>query len=80
MSKRCKTLYETVDKCFECRYPINMKKLPHNRIYFFCESGEARGHDGSMPRIVRVGTHRNGNFQSRIRDHYTPDTKMSFDA
>ena len=80
MSERCKTLHEIVDRCFECRYPINLKRLPHNGIYFFYESGETWGHCGSMPRIVRVGTHRNGNFQLRIRDHYIPDTKMDFDA
>ena len=80
MSERCKMLHEIVNKCFECRYPINMKKLPHNGIYFFYESGEMWGHGGDMPRVVRVGTHRNGNFQSRIRDHYIPDTKMDFDA
>ena len=80
MSDRCKALHETVDKCIECRYPIDMKKLPHNGIYFFYERGEMWGHGGSMSRIVHVGTHRNCNFQSRIRDHYTPDTKMSFDA
>ena len=80
MSERCKALHKIVDKCLECRYPIDMKKLPHNGIYFFYERGEMWGHGGSMSRIVHVGTHRNGNFQSRIRDHYTPDTKMSFDA
>ena len=80
MSERCKAFHEIVGKCRECRYPINMKKLPHNGIYFFYERGEMWGHGDSMPRIVRVGTHRNSNFQSRIRDHYIPDTKMDFDA
>ena len=80
MSERCKALHEIVDKCFECRYPVNMKRLPHNGIYFFYESGETWGHGGNTPRVVRVGTHRNGNFQSRIRDHYIPDTKMDFDV
>lgn len=80
MSERCKAFHEIVGKCLECRYPIDMKKLPHNGIYFFYESGEMWGHGGNTPRMVRVGTHRNGNFQSRIRDHYIPDTKMDFDA
>ena len=80
MSDRCKVLHRIVDKCLECQHPIDMKKLPHNGIYFFYERGEMWGHGGNMPRIVHVGTHRNGNFQSRIRDHYTPDTKMDFDA
>ena len=80
MSDRCKVLHEIVNKCLEYRYPIDMKKLPHNGIYFFYEGGEMWGHGDSMPRIVRVGTHRNGNFQSRIRDHYIPERKMDFDA
>lgn len=80
MSDRCKALHEIVDKCLEYRYPINMGKLPHNGIYFFYERGEMWGHGDNMSRIVHVGTHRNGNFQSRIMDHYTPDTKMSFDV
>ena len=80
MSDRCKVLHEIVDECLECRYPINMKKLPHNGIYFFYEGGEMGGHGCNTPRMVRVGTHRNGNFQSRILDHYIPDTKIDFDA
>ena len=80
MSERCKAFHEIVGKCLECQYPIDMKKLPHNGIYFFYERSEMWGHGGNTPRMVRVGTHRNGNFQSRIRDHYIPDTKMDFDA
>jgi hypothetical protein len=52
------------------RYPFRLEELPKNGIYFFYENGEVWGHGGEKPRIVRVGTHRQGNFRSRIADHY----------
>jgi hypothetical protein len=43
------------------------------------EAGERWGHGGELPRIVRVGTHREGNFRSRMADHYVIDErKMEF--
>jgi hypothetical protein len=47
--------------------------LPENGIYFFYEDGEVWGHGGNKPRIVRVGTHKDGNFRSRIKEHYLLD-------
>jgi hypothetical protein len=33
------------------------------------------------PRIVRIGTHKDGNFRSRICEHFLlDDSKMTFDA
>ncbi len=52
---------------------------PRNGIYFFYESGESWGHGGDCQRIVRVGTHREGNFRSRMADHYVVnERKMEF--
>jgi len=56
-------------------------KLPENGIYFFYESGEIWGHGGYKPRIVRIGTHKDGNFRSRIKEHFLLDkSKMNFNA
>ena len=41
--------------------------------------GECCGHHAERPRIVRVGTHRNGNFRSRIAEHFLlNERKMVF--
>jgi hypothetical protein len=54
--------------------------LPENGIYFFYERDEIGGHGGRKPRIVRIGTHKEGNFRSRIKEHYLLDeSKMNFD-
>ncbi|MGD0318948.1 MAG: hypothetical protein ABSB56_04570 [Nitrososphaerales archaeon] len=52
------------------RFPFELKDLPKNGIYFFYEDGEKWGHGSGEPRIVRIGTHKDGNFQSRISEHY----------
>jgi hypothetical protein len=60
-------------------YPFVLASLPTNGIYFFYEEGECCGHQGTKPRIVRVGTHRDGNFRSRIAEHFLLDErKMAF--
>jgi hypothetical protein len=41
-------------------WPFTSDQLPRNDIYFFFEKGETWGHGGDRPRIVRVGTHREG--------------------
>jgi hypothetical protein len=39
------------------------------------------GHGGFRPRVVRIGTHKDGNFRSRIIEHYLLDeSKMNFDS
>jgi len=52
------------------KYPFKLETLPENGIYFFYEDGEFWGHGGKKLRIVRVGTHRDGNFKSRIKEHF----------
>jgi hypothetical protein len=66
----CKRLHDLIRELPETRWPFSLKILPRNGIYFFYEAGEIWGHGGDRPRIVRVGTHREGNFPSRMADHY----------
>jgi hypothetical protein len=62
-------------------YPFDREQLPENGIYFFYEKGEVWGHGGNQPRIVRIGTHREGNFRSRIAEHFLlNEVKMNFDV
>jgi hypothetical protein len=62
------------------RFPFKLETLPENGIYFFYEDGEFWGHGGEKLRIVRVGTHKDGNFRSRIREHFLLDEAwMDFD-
>lgn len=72
MSYTCKWLHNQLEQLPLIGYSFS-KELPHNGIYFFYESGEIWGHGGNKLRIVRVGTHRAGNFGSRIREHYLLD-------
>jgi hypothetical protein len=52
------------------------RHLPLERgIYFFYERGECCNHKGGRSRIVRVGTHRDGNFRSRISEHFLLDER-----
>lgn len=76
-TKNCEWLHKTLVSLPLVRYPFVLEKLPDNGIYFFYEDGEVNAHN-SKPRIVRVGTHRNNNFRSRINDHYLLNG-MSFD-
>ena len=79
MSVDCKRLHDLVQALPETRWPFDLAHLPRNGIYFFCEAGEVWGHGGDRPRIVRVGTHREGNFRSRMADHYViNERKMEF--
>ena len=66
----CKRLHRKLERVPLTRYPFKLDDLPENGIYFFYEVGEKWGHGGKKPRIVRVGTHRDGNFRSRIAEHY----------
>ena len=80
MSELCKWLHEQLQQLPLIKFPFNLEQLPDNGIYFFYEQGEIWGHGGDKPRIVRIGTHRDGNFRSRIAEHYLLDeSKMNFD-
>ena len=64
------------------RHPFPLDRLPRNGIYFFYEDGEIWGHGGdARPRIVRIGTHRDGNFRSRMNEHFLlSESSIRFDA
>ncbi|MCX5814155.1 MAG: hypothetical protein NT178_16670 [Proteobacteria bacterium] len=90
MSKNCKWLHEQLERLPLMKYPIEhehrfynpfgLHYLPENGIYFFYENGESWGHGGDKPRIVRIGSHKQGNFRKRIMQHYFfDDRKMNFD-
>lgn len=62
-------------------FPFDLNYLPYNGVYFFYEQGETWGHGGDRARIVRIGTHRDGNFRNRISEHYLLDeSKIDFDS
>lgn len=76
----CHWLHATLEELPMIRYPFDTNILPVNGIYFFYQEGEFWGHGGNMPKIVRIGTHRDGNFRSRIKEHFLFDeSKMNFD-
>ena len=75
----CDWLHQSIDALPLFSYPFDPDALPRNGIYFFYEKGERCGHPKGNPRIVRVGTHRNGNFRSRIAEHFLlNEQKMAF--
>ena len=65
----CRAVHEATRALPRVAYPFAGSDLPRDGIYFFFEAGEYDAHTGDE-RIVRVGTHRNGNFRSRISEHY----------
>jgi hypothetical protein len=83
MSELCRWLHEQIEPLGLIDYKVlrqGLETLPVNGIYFFYEEGELWGHGGNKQRIVRVGTHRDGNFRSRIAEHYLLDeARMNFD-
>jgi hypothetical protein len=91
VTSTCKWLHESLETLQLIRHPFDIdKQLPDNSIYFFYEDGEVWGHgnvedgtinDNNKPRIVRIGTHKDGNFKSRISGHFLlGECKMSFNS
>jgi hypothetical protein len=61
--------------------PFDSKLLPNNGVFFFYEEGENSDHGSgiSRSRIVRIGTHKENNFRSRISEHFLlNESKMKF--
>lgn len=76
----CHWLHNVLEELPMILYPFDTNILPVNGIYFFYQEGEFWGHGGNEPKIVRIGTHREGNFRSRIKEHFLfDDSKMNFD-
>jgi|ERR1017187_244164 hypothetical protein len=81
MLETCEWLHKVLAPLPVVAYPFDLKRLPRNGIYFLYEQGEACGHHGHWPRIVRVGTHKEGNFRSRISEHFLlNERRMNFDV
>ena len=79
MSEHCKWLHEQLEQLPLIKFPFKLEQLPDNGIYFFYEKGEIWGHGGDNSRIVRIGTHKEGNFRSRIKEHFLLDeSRMGF--
>lgn len=80
-SDACKWIHQELEQLGLVSWPFQASSLPLNGIYFFYERGEVWGHGGDHPRIVRAGSHRDGNFRSRISEHFLPNAqKMNFNA
>lgn len=81
MSALCKWLHRNLVELKLFRYPFFLQELPTDAIYFFYEDGESWGHGGHEQRITRIGTSKDGNFRSRINEHFMiNDAWMEFDA
>ena len=81
MADLCEWLHDQLERLPAIQYPFDLNRLPENGIYFLYEKGETWGLGGERPRIVRIGTHREGNFRSRIAEHFLlNERKMDFDA
>ena len=82
ISEKCSWLHNQLECLSLVKFPFDIKSLPTNGIYFFYEKGEMTDHrkNGSIPRIVRIGTHKENNFQSRISEHFllNESKRMSF--
>jgi hypothetical protein len=81
-NESCKWLHEKLELLGPTvKFPFALDRLPLDGIYFFYEEGEIWGHGGKKPRIVRIGTHRDGNFRSRMSEHFLlNESAMKFDA
>lgn len=79
MPNLCQWLHEQLEPLPLIKYPFNLNHLPTDGIYFFYEEGETWSHGGTKPRIVRIGTNKQGNFQHRISEHYLlNEAKMNY--
>jgi hypothetical protein len=79
--EKCKWLHDQLELLPIFKYPFDPKLLPNNGIYFFYEEGEVSDHgDGILrPRIVRIGTHKENNFRTRISEHFLlNESRMKF--
>lgn len=78
-AQSCKWLHGQLNRLRTFKWHFDLNELPDDGIYFFYEKGEVWGHGGGEPKIVRIGSCRNGNFKSRISEHYLwKKEKMNF--
>lgn len=79
-SENCAWLHNQLESLPLVKFPFDVKSLPCNGIYFFYEEGELTDHGyGISQRIVRIGTHKENNFQTRISEHFLlNESKLNF--
>jgi hypothetical protein len=79
-SEKCGWLHNQLESLPLVKFPFDVKSLPSNCIYFFYEVGETTEHGyGINQRIVRIGTHKENNFQTRISKHFLlNESKLNF--
>lgn len=80
----CRWLHEKLESLYLIKFSFDLTKLPDNGIYFFYEEGENSTHinydyddnnnssisTNAKARIVRIDMHTEGNFSSRISEHF----------
>ncbi len=79
-TETCSWLHLKLESLPIITFPFDKGGLPEKGIYFFYEDGENSDHgNGLNPRIVRIGTHKKDNFNSRISEHFLlNESKMNF--
>jgi hypothetical protein len=81
MNDICQRIHLILESAPLIRYPFNLETLPSEAIYVMHEDGETWGHGDNSPRIVQIGTQRDGNFAARLAQHFVLDEgKMDFDG
>jgi hypothetical protein len=82
MSEMCRWIHHNLEKLPITKFPFDLNELPKNGIYFFYEEGEDVDHGyGLRSRIVRIGSHKEGNFRTRIAEHFLlNESKMNFSS
>lgn len=81
MSEKCSWLHEQLERLPLIRFPFDLEQLSENGIYFFYEDEEVCKHGDCKLRIIRIGISHDGNFRSRIAEHFLFDeNEMGFDA
>jgi hypothetical protein len=80
LSEKCGWLHNQLESLPVVKFPFNVKSLPSNGVNFFYEEGEMTEHGNSIrPRIVRIETHKENNFQTRISEHFLlNESKLNF--
>jgi hypothetical protein len=79
-SEKCSWLHNQLKSLPLVKFPFDVKSLNSNCIYFFYEEDEMTDHGCCVnQRIVRIGTHKENNFQTRIsEDFLLNESKLNF--
>ncbi len=75
----CEQLHRLLEAKPLIRYPYAPDALPQNAVYFMYEDAQTWGHGRDEPRIVQVGTHKDGNLAPRLAEQFLlSERKMDF--